>query len=125
MKNTLYNVLEMLEWFNYHNKNLTKTQYYKIDEAIQIINKTLKEKEVSMPDKLKEVWTVDRNSPEDGEQGTPVKVFSTREKAVAYMRKLNEKAFGCIVDCNGFVTDVEDDYLYYNIGSFDVDDEQY
>ena len=125
MKNALYTVLNILEWFSHHNKNLTKTQYYKVDEAIQVVNKTLKEKEASMSDELKEVWTVDRNSPEDSEQGTPVKVFSTREKAVMCMRKLNEKAFGCIVDCSGFVTDVEDDYLYYNIGSFDVDDEQY
>lgn len=37
----LEDIIKILDWFDYHNKNLTKTQCYKLDE-IRYILTTLK-----------------------------------------------------------------------------------
>ena len=71
------------------------------------------------------VYTVDRNSPGDCEQGTAITVFSSCLNAKKYARKLNrECGHNIVLDKDGDMDKIlnEDDYLYFDTGAFEVDD---
>lgn len=71
------------------------------------------------------IYTVDRNSPTDCEQGTPVAVFSSVLNARKYARKLNkEQGWNIVLDSEGDMDKImnDDDYVYFDTGAFKVDD---
>lgn len=78
--------------------------------------------------KLTEVWTIDENT-RDKFPGCPIMVCSTKEEATRRCRILNKRnAFGCELDEDGDYVpysanddNPEGDYLYYDVGGFDID----
>jgi len=71
------------------------------------------------------VYTVDRNSPTDAEQGTTIALFSSVLNAKKYARKLNkENGWNIVLDSDGDMDKIlnEDDYVYFDTGAFEVDD---
>lgn len=71
------------------------------------------------------VYTVDRNSPTDSEQGTTIALFSSALNARKYARKLNkENGWNIVLDNDGDMDKIinEDDYVYFDTGAFTIDD---
>ena len=71
------------------------------------------------------VYTVDRNSPSDCEQGTTIALFSSCLNAKKYARKLNkEQGWNIVLDDEGDMDKImnEDDYVYFDTGAFTIDD---
>lgn len=71
------------------------------------------------------IYTVDRNSPGDCEQGTTIALFSKKSDAVKYARKLNkEDGYNIVLDSDGDMDKLldEDNYVYFDTGAFDLDE---
>ena len=71
------------------------------------------------------VYTVDRNSPDDCEQGTTIALFSSALTAKRYARKLNkEMGHNIKLDAEGDMEEVlnEEDFTFFDTGAFEVDD---
>jgi len=71
------------------------------------------------------VYTVDRNSPTDSEQGTTIALFSSALNAKKYARKLNkEQGWNIVLDNDGDMDKIinDDDYVYFDTGAFGIDD---
>lgn len=71
------------------------------------------------------VYTVDRNSPTDSEQGTTIALFSSALNAKKYARKLNkEQGWNIVLDNEGDMDKIinDDDYVYFDTGAFGIDD---
>ena len=71
------------------------------------------------------VYTVDRNSPNDCEQGTTIAVFSSHLTAERYARKLNkEQGWNIVLNAEGDMDKImnDDNYVYFDTGAFGIDD---
>lgn len=71
------------------------------------------------------VYTVDRNSPNDCEQGTTIAVFTHKLAAERYARKLNkEDGYNIVLDSDGDLDKIldEDNYVYFDTGAFELDE---
>ena len=73
----------------------------------------------------KTIYTVDRNSPQDAEQGTTIALFSQKSDAIKYARKLNkEDGYNIVLDSDGDMDKLlnEDNYVYFDTGAFELDE---
>lgn len=71
------------------------------------------------------VYTVDRNSPTDSDQGTTIALFSSALNAKRYARKLNkEEGWNIVLDNEGDMSKIlnDDNYVYFDTGAFGIDD---
>jgi len=71
------------------------------------------------------IYTVDRNSPGDCEQGTTIALFSQKSDALKYARKLNkEDGYNIVLDSDGDMDKLldEDNYVYFDTGAFELDE---
>lgn len=71
------------------------------------------------------VYTVDRNSPGDCDQGTPIAIFTHKLAAERYARKLNKECgYNIVLKSNGDLDKIlnEDNYIYFDTGAFEIDE---
>lgn len=99
---------------DYHNKNLTKKQFYALDE----IREALRARETK-ESKAKSIFLVCQTHPSEGLHESPIYTLTSEAQAINYARKLNKSyAKGVILSPEGDFeafedNDIIDDLHYY------------